>query len=94
MTLSARELLQSATDATESKKATLCKASPMPDGSEAVVVTAGTVSTPVMKMCGIPRGGRRAAVRSGAAMNGLGRTPCAIAGSGEPLLDWPPWSPQ
>jgi hypothetical protein len=52
MTPSARQLLQSATDATESKKATLCKASPMPDGSEAVVVTADTVSTPVLKMCG------------------------------------------
>jgi len=51
MTPSARQLLQSATDATESKKATLCKASPMPDGSEAMVVTAGTVSTPVLNMC-------------------------------------------
>ena len=29
---------------------------------------------------------------SGAAMNDLGRSPCAIAGSDEPLLVWPSWS--
>jgi len=29
---------------------------------------------------------------SSAAMNDLGRSPCAIAGSDEPLLVWPSWS--
>lgn len=97
ITLSERGLLQTATDATESKQATPWESVGVSRGGNEVLAT-DTGGDAEKKGTTEDAKDRDECVddaqRSGssAAMNDLGRSPCAIAGSDEPLLVWPSWS--